>query len=389
MNIDQNFFIDNTRSLLILVVIIVIIIILIYASNQTSMQKNNCNKLIKNFPQTYKIIPMATLDDTVKLTNLFIKTAYNCCCSGKFKNDYVDICALENCAKYGVRALDFQVYKLNGKAIISASMVNEIKYKEIYNYLDFNDTMLKVYKNFIANPTKNINNNTEPLFLIFRVYSKAKDTYDQMYDSLNNIFGAGLSQSLNNILFFTSDLTNATFNQLKGKVIILVECCGHNTFNLECNRVFNTSSLSKITSLVLTNDSSSKIYRESQLVFDSTLSYVKFNNDNMNNLNIIYPNLQTNSHNYDFITSGFNNGISFIGLNFQTNDGQLARLNKEDDTTQSPTVINGFGGYAFKLKPDISTSSSTEVSELLADFRDNVKAGNTILSDIIETSMNK
>ena len=38
-----------------------------------------------------------------KLKDFYIKTAYNACCSGKYKNDYVDICALKNCAKYGYR----------------------------------------------------------------------------------------------------------------------------------------------------------------------------------------------------------------------------------------------------------------------------------------------
>jgi hypothetical protein len=380
MNTDyKNFFKYNAQNLLFLVIILVVIIIIIYASIQTSLQQNNCTKIAKKFPaKTYQIYPFL-VDDTITLTQLHIKTAYNCCCSGKFKNDYVDTCALLNCAKYGVRALDFQIYKLNGKPIISASTVNEIKYKEIYNYLDFNSTMLQVRKTFIDSPNVT-NNNGEPLFLIFRVYSTSKDTYNLMFDSLNNIFGSGLSESINNIIFFTSDLTTATFNQLMGKVIILVECCKNSTYDLECETVFNTSSLYNITSLTLSG-SGSRIYRESELIWNNPLDYVTFKSNNINNLNIIYPNLQTNYHNYDFITSGINNGITFIGLNFQNNDSQLTRLNTFDDPTTIPITYNGFGGNAFKLKNIINTN--TDISDLFKDFQENVLTGNGLIQDMI------
>ena len=52
-----------------------------------------------------------------KLKDFYIKTAYNCFCSGKFKNDYVNTCALVNCASYGVRALDMQIFSLNNQQV--------------------------------------------------------------------------------------------------------------------------------------------------------------------------------------------------------------------------------------------------------------------------------
>ena len=56
-----------------------------------------------------------------KLKDFYIKTAYNCFSSGKFKNDYVDNCALTNCASYGVRALDMQIYSVKNQPVISFS----------------------------------------------------------------------------------------------------------------------------------------------------------------------------------------------------------------------------------------------------------------------------
>ena len=380
MNIDyKDFFKVNSKNLLLLIVIIVIFIILVYASSQTSLQTKNCTNIKKSFPTTatYNISLMPDTVNSKKISELYIKTAYNCCCSGKFKNDYVDICALQNCANYGVRALDFQIYKLNGKPIISASTVNEIQYKEIYNYLDFNDTMLQVNKMFITTST----NNTEPLFLIFRVYSKVKDTYDQMFTSLNSIFGS--NSGSNNIIYLTNDLPNTTFSQLKRKVIILVEySCITTTYEAECKTAFESSSLYRMSALHL-NGSNNKVYRESELI-DGRISLNDFAIEfqkHKNYLDIIYPNVQINSYNYDFITSGFYNGISFIGLNFQTKDTYLDLLNTAD-SLDTPPIINGFGGYAFKLKPD-TTTVTNDVNTLITQFKDNINDGNVILNKMV------
>ena len=40
-----------------------------------------------------------TINYDYKLKDFYVKTAYNSCATGKFKNDYVDLCALNNCAK--------------------------------------------------------------------------------------------------------------------------------------------------------------------------------------------------------------------------------------------------------------------------------------------------
>ena len=46
-----------------------------------------------------------------------------------------------------------------------------------------------------------------------------------------------------------------------------------------------------------------------------------------NNLCILYPDLQPNKNNYDFVTSGIFNYLSFIGMNFQYKDQFLIQYN--------------------------------------------------------------
>jgi hypothetical protein len=126
--------------------------------SKLSAQSNNKVKSISDQPNLIK---------TQLLYTFFIKTAYNCCCIGNFKNDYVDTCALKNCASYGVRALDFQIYSLNNAPIVSASSVKSTQYKEIYNHLSFYSVMKSVRQYFVDDST-NINR-TDPLFLIFTI----------------------------------------------------------------------------------------------------------------------------------------------------------------------------------------------------------------------------
>ena len=73
------------------------------------------------------------------LNEYYILSAHNCCCSGNNKNDYVDICALDNCIKQGARMLDFKIYNKNNKAIVASSSDTSYKYKETYNYFEIGD----------------------------------------------------------------------------------------------------------------------------------------------------------------------------------------------------------------------------------------------------------
>ena len=46
------------------------------------------------------------------LQDYYIKTAYNCCSGGSYKNDYVDTDILKSVLKQGVRCLDFEIYSV-------------------------------------------------------------------------------------------------------------------------------------------------------------------------------------------------------------------------------------------------------------------------------------
>ena len=53
------------------------------------------------------------------LRDFYIKTAYNCCAIGNFKNTYVSTCALKQVIRQGARCLDFEIYSVNNEPVIA------------------------------------------------------------------------------------------------------------------------------------------------------------------------------------------------------------------------------------------------------------------------------
>jgi hypothetical protein len=323
---------EGIENYIFLVALFIIVIMITYIFNKLTMKSKNCATIKKynNFtPVQLSELSLSTTDTpnktmfNVSLNSVFVKTAYNCCCTGNFKNDYVDTCALENCFKQGARALHFEVYLLNNKPIIASSSISQPKYKEIYNELDFYTTMKTVNKLFTTN-------NNDPLFLILEINSDKYTTYDSVYKSLYEIFGLN-SVDGNRIMFF--DSTTKNFGDVKlfdliGKVVIMVSYKSGNVDN------FNKSGLKNITTVNLSLSDKNKMIKYntfinaiSSLNEDQSL-FVESINTNNNGVNVLIPDKQAYNHNYDFIATGIRSGITFTALNFQYDDEQIKNYNK-------------------------------------------------------------
>lgn len=313
----------STNYIVLYFVGIVILGLLLYISNKLNLNTLNCSKLKATPNSNILSITQNNIPPDTPLNRYFVKTAHNCCCTGEFKNDYVDTCALKNCAANGVRALDFQIYSLNNSPIVSASSVESNQYKEMYNYIDFYNAMNIVRKYFIDDQSNS--NAKDPLFLIFRLYSTNSPIYDKMGQAINEVYGYG--SKMNNMVYILppkQSLDITMLSKLMGKVIIIVDP-SHGDKN-----AFINSRLMNYTSMITGSSLSNNIYRETSLL--GVISVTKStggSTDISNNLTILYPDiLGANSNNYDFITTGMFNYITFIGMNFQRNDTYLSEYNK-------------------------------------------------------------
>ena len=347
--------VDTNINLISMIFIFVILLtIFIYIYQKVVLRQKNCTNISKYWDEnkkmddTIKILPKkgdadfsgVFIDETddgleyeLRLRDFYIKTAHNCCCNGEFKNDYVDLCSLENCAKFGVRALDFQIYSYKNNPVISASTVENNQYKEMYNHLDFYETMDMIHKKFMLFDDS-CPNPDDPLFLIFRIHSKNTVIYDNMADSLLTIFGekllskqhSGFENAMNG-----NNLASVYLSYLRKKVVIIVDKT--RTMN------FTSSKLYKHTNLCL-GESMGHIYRASDLKHKPDISNLRSNNKY--NMCLLLPDKDKNRDNYDPTEIGFLNGVQFIAMNFQMKDEYLNVYNR----------IFTDAGYAFAKKQE-------------------------------------
>ena len=108
------------KVLSIVIVAFVVGAILFWAVGKLRLNQQNCNTLATLYdeaPGLASIRPDSELACN-RLRDFYIKTAYNCCAGGAFKNDYVNVCALKTCIQQGARCLDFEIFDVNGAPVI-------------------------------------------------------------------------------------------------------------------------------------------------------------------------------------------------------------------------------------------------------------------------------
>jgi hypothetical protein len=123
------------------------------------------------------------------LRDYYIKSAYNACSGGNYKNGYVDTCTLKNLLKQGVRGLDFEIYSIDDQPVVATSTSDNYCVKETFNSVSFSEVFNVIRDYAFANSTAP--NPFDPIILHLRI----KSTNQQMYSNF-----AKLLESNNSIL---------------------------------------------------------------------------------------------------------------------------------------------------------------------------------------------
>ena len=356
-----------------IVIFLLFLLLLIYISNKMNTKDKNCTSIVssrskykKDYSTFYNIDELITnnyfkdklninntkIDYEYKLKDFYIKTAYNCFCSGRFKNDYLDTCALKNAASYGARALDMQVFSLNGKPIVGSNSLNTNFYKESYNHITLNSALNNINEvyfsseNFgILKDDDMIDNNlqNDPLFLILRLHygdninkslknksyqSKKIEFYDNIYNVLINNFDSSKfnSQALRNYYSNkdfnnnrVSIIPNISMKDTKGKIFLFV------IINDETNtKNIKKSKLNNLVDLYGSTDEF-KHFRYDEITEDGSYDISK--HVSKSQLTYCMPTLDIYDDNYEFLNP-MSYGIQFIGMNFQKQDSNMVMYNK-------------------------------------------------------------
>lgn len=317
---------DKITKVMIIIIGCIFFIISLWCLNKLKLNKSNCKKIEKVY-NDFPFISSITKSNPIyqhKVRDFYIKTAFNCCASGNFKNDFVNLCALKNCIKQGARCLDFEIYSVNNKPVISVSTKQDYSVKEAYNYVSFADamTVISLYA-FSGNTCPNPN---DPLFLHFRIMSNNSPIYEQMATILYNTLE---EQLLGKNFSYENDGKNIgayPLSWLMGNVIIMVD---------KANPLYMSTSLYEYVNIASSGPFLRNLRFNDVKFTPDTKELINYNKESMT---ICIPDLSAKNKNYSAdLAMSF--GCQMVGMCFQNFDPYMERYTNMFDDTGSAFIL--------------------------------------------------
>jgi hypothetical protein len=273
------------------------------------------------------IVPISSNDSDYshKLFDYYIKTAYNACSGGSYKNNYVDICILKAIIKQGVRCFDFEIYSLNNEPVVATSTSNSYFVKETFNSVKFSDVMNTIDGYAFANGTSP--NPTDPIIIHLRI----KSTKKELYSKLTQIFSENKKMLGKDYSYLNTgkNIGMEPIINFKNKIILIVD--GSNDSFLETPEI-----------LEYINLTSNSIFMRGYNYFS-----IKNNPDineltefNKSGMTIVFPDNEINPQNPNSLVCR-TYGCQMVAMRYQFVDNYLLEN----------TQFFNEGGSAFVLKP--------------------------------------
>uniref|UniRef100_A0A6C0F131 PI-PLC Y-box domain-containing protein n=1 Tax=viral metagenome TaxID=1070528 RepID=A0A6C0F131_9ZZZZ len=249
------------------------------------------------------------------LRDYYVKTAYNCCSTGNFSNDYVSTCALKNAIKMGCRCLDFEVYGYKGQPIVSTSLSDDKCIKETYNSVPFDEAMIAVATTAFSTNSTVCPNPDDPLFLLFRIKTNDVNVLNSMADSINSNLKDMLMPNYNHE-FGGKNICAEPIINFKGKVIVVVEAIPL-LYQPGAEKMYEITNLT------------SNVFLRILKVFDvlNSPDITELTTFNKQYMTIVVPDFSMSVNNYDPMPPSLA-GCQAMAMSFQIpRDGNLAIYN--------------------------------------------------------------
>lgn len=329
MNTVSNMKETTTILLITIITIIIIIIALLYYFYYKTLRSKNCESVDYIYGTLNGKIKSIDSSEAFNypLRDYYIKSAYNCCSGGNYKNDYVDLCVLKDLLKQGVRGLDFEIFSIDDKPVIATSTSESYYVKETFNSIPFSDAM-DVIQNY-AFVTAGAPNPLDPIIVHLRIKSSNQKMFQNFAEILGNydniLLGKDYDSENHGENFGAVPLKN-----LKGKVSIIVDRT--NTAFLECPEFY-----------YFVNMTSNSIFMRALHYYD--IKYTPDMNElidyNKQNMTIGMPDKGGNPDNPSSIVMR-EMGVQMLAM----------RYPKIDTYIEENDVLFNDNGYAFVLKPE-------------------------------------
>jgi len=320
---------SNAVLLFSVITLIIILIAIIFYFYYTSKKGKNC----KTMDSVYGDLngKIKSIDNSVQFNYTFkdyyIKTAYNCCSGGNYKNDYVDLCIMKDLLKQGVRGLDFEIFSIDDQPVIATSTSDNYYVKETFNYINFVDAM-NVIRDY-AFATSTAPNSLDPIIIHLRIKSTNQKMYQNFAKLLENYDSILLSKDYDSE-YYGKNFGDVEIRKLMGKVVIIVD--RSNIAFLETPEFYK-----------FINMTSNSVFMRALHYYD--IKYTSDMNElidfNKQNMTIGMPDKGTNPDNPSSIVMR-EMGCQLLGMRYQ----------KIDTNIEENDIFFDENGYAFVLKPE-------------------------------------
>ena len=369
LNILSNFSVKNMRDLLhsdisptaihwfgMAFVVVILLWLITYVTTKLNLNRTNCMSIQSYYDEPTKITSSWTSlnskDYQKNLRDFYIKTAYNCCASGQYKNDYVSLCALHNTIVQGCRCLDFEIYCLNDAPVVAVSSIDMVGVKQSYNALSISDVLnaINTYAfSEVKVPTDGKDqrycpNPKDPLLLHFRLKTNKVKILTQLASEIYQILGDKLLPIEYGREYNGKNLIKLPISTFLGKVIIMVE---KSNSSQGMPILYQSKILWELTN-VTTN---------SAFIHEQFFSDIKNTTDpkdiiefNRQHMTLVLPDMTEYDINYIYTVPQVL-GCQLMAMSFQNHDQNLVTYNdlfekegsafvpKPDSLLYAPTVI--------------------------------------------------
>ena len=321
---------DFVSRMIFFIILIVIISMLCYFLYMRKLEASECSYMDSLYSKVNSNIRSINSSDKqfgYTLKDYYIKTAYNSCSGGSYKNDFVDICNLKNLIKQGVRGLDFEIYSVEDQPVVATSTEDSYFIKETYNSVKFSEVMYIIQNYAFSNST--CPNPQDPILIHLRI----KSANQKMYNNFANILKSYNSILLGKNYSYENHKTNlgdAPILSLLGKIIVVVD---------RSNNAFMES----VSFQEYVNMTSSSIFMRALHYTDikQPPDLNELQDFNKKNMTIGLPDIGTNPPNMSTLLTR-ETGTQMSAMRYQQVDQFLEENNAFFDKA----------GYAFVLKPE-------------------------------------
>ena len=315
--------------LIVTITLIIILIAFIYYFYYSRLRSKECSKMDSIYGNLNGKIRSIDNSEQFNYTfkDYYIKTAYNCCSGGNYKNDYVDTCVLKDLLKQGVRGLDFEIFSIGDQPVVATSTSNSYYVKETFNYINFADIM-NIIRDY-AFSTSTAPNSLDPIIIHLRIKSTNQAMYKNFAKLLENFDSLLMSKDYDSE-YYGQNFGNVELRKLMGKIVIIVD--RSNISFLECPEFYK-----------FINMTSNSVFMRSLHYYD--IKYTPDMNElidfNKQNMTIGMPDKGSNPDNPSSVVMR-ETGCQLLGMRYQSIDVNI----EEND------IFFDDNGFAFVLKPE-------------------------------------